>query len=322
MPSSAAPRHAPGPWSRGALFALGLGALSLTACGDTTRGPAPAPAPETCAPACDGKACGPDGCGGSCGACPSGEVCTIDAQCVATAPPADCAKSCADLGYDCGEHCGASCGTCDGPQESCRDHACVCEPRCGAARCGVDDGCGGTCAPCTTVASCADCPLRLSVVSRELTSGAAPRITSVTLALDFSAAMGSPLPGMADLRLQVEGPAELAEVAIGESLISARKGLFNDPDTGLPWRLLPDGTVQLLVLSTTSQADIPPGRWLFLTFRFERDEADLLAAPLQVALIEREEVFAPVAADGLLRGQRFGGPVVIWADDLEVSNAP
>ena len=44
-------------------------------------GVVPDEGPETCAPACEGKACGPNGCGGSCGECTSGLTCGDDGKC-------------------------------------------------------------------------------------------------------------------------------------------------------------------------------------------------------------------------------------------------
>ena len=101
-----------------------------------------------CQPACAGSVCGEDGCGGSCGACEVSEACVAGA-CV-------CAPDC--LGRDCGEDgCGGFCGeldgACPGPQDSCEQGQCECQPICDEDEedprdCGAD-GCGGYCGDLT-----------------------------------------------------------------------------------------------------------------------------------------------------------------------------
>ena len=136
-----------------------------------------------CFPDCEGKQCGDDGCGGECpgckpweycldgscepdptvlckdgecelkdyyigpgkwgkvdcGSCPVGLGC-VDNKCVAE----DCINPCKDK--ECGpDGCGGSCGQCMGPQDSCIDGACECQPACESGQCGMSDGCGGTC---------------------------------------------------------------------------------------------------------------------------------------------------------------------------------
>lgn len=61
-----------------------------------------------CVPQCDGKYCGDDGCGGSCGACPSGQLCSPStSRCAAAQCTPDCrGRQCGDDG------CGGSCGSC------------------------------------------------------------------------------------------------------------------------------------------------------------------------------------------------------------------
>jgi hypothetical protein len=290
----------------------------LAGCGNKA---AETTATPTCTPACDGKACGDDGCGGFCGTCQDGEVCKVDGLCATPTGPDACAQSCSELGYECGDHCGASCGTCP-TGETCVNHACECAPKCSAATCGQDNGCGGTCGPCAAAVTCSDCALRLEVVSMERDTQ--NLIRTVTVALDFSPPVGSPLPAMADLRFALSGPAELVEVALGESLIAAEKGFFNDPETGRPYRLLGDGTLQLLVMSTANTRPISGGRWLFLTFRLMPRAPDAAGyVPLTLSLVERPEILAPAAADAVLWGGAYGTPIVVWPDaPVEVEHAP
>lgn len=299
--------------SRRAVSALAL-ALTLAACGSDPPSEAP-----TCAPRCDGRACGDDGCGGTCGLCAAGAACDALGQC-GDAVPSECGRSCAELGYRCGDHCGASCGACGQDQERCVDHQCVCEPRCSVTSCEQPDGCGGSCPPCPRDRTCTDCPMALSVVDRKV-SGQAVR--EVTVALDFAPAAGAALPGVADLRFSLAGEAELTQVAIGEALVAGRKELAADPETGRPFRMLGDGTLQLLVLSTTSPDPIPAGRWLFLTFRIGAAYgAPTSPTALRLALIAREAIFAPPPADAALWGTEFSTPLVVWSDDVEVNDVP
>ncbi len=307
-----------GAWSLAFVSFMAMASAGLAACGAEGAAAPDASAPA-CTPSCDARACGSDGCGGVCGACAAPATCSADGQCVTNAPDA-CDKSCAELGFACGDHCGNSCGTCTGAQESCVANKCTCGPSCSVETCEQVDGCDGKCPACPRDVSCSDCPLTLSVVDREIVDG---RVRSVTVALDFAPKLGTPLPGMADLRLRVLGDAELAQVAIGESLITSEKGFYMDPETGRAYRELADGTLQLLIMSTNNTRDIPAGRWLFLTFRFAPSfGADASVTPLILALVEREEIFAPAAADAALWGSHFGASLVVWPDAVEVNHAP
>ncbi|PKN56179.1 MAG: hypothetical protein CVU56_17490 [Deltaproteobacteria bacterium HGW-Deltaproteobacteria-14] len=196
----------------------------------------------------------------------------------------------------------------------------MCAPACSVATCEQPDGCGGTCAPCPREATCSDCPLALSVVERE---GDDERVRLVTVALDFAPAAGAPLPGMADLRFASEGDVELVQVAVGEAIIAAHKDLAPDPETGRPFRVLSDGSIQILIMSTSSADRIREGRWLFLKFRLGAAHG-VPAGPavLRLGLVEREALFAPPPADAALWGASFGAPLVVWSDDVEVNHVP
>ena len=93
---------------------------------------------------CEGRACGPDGCGGSCGTCPTDEVCE-DGLC--------CAPACD--GLFCGglDDCGGVCG-CDEGSVCAPDGVC-CAPACGDKACGPD-GCGGACGGCGCGEACVE----------------------------------------------------------------------------------------------------------------------------------------------------------------------
>jgi len=289
----------------GAAVCLMVGAMGCT------QSTTPPSAPQTCAPACDGRACGDDGCGGTCGACAAGEACGADGQCGATEDPCD--ASCADLGLACGDHCGASCGTC-GADETCVDGACVCAASCVGKACGDDDGCGQPCTPCATDENCGACVLRLHVVDQEVVDGA---VRGVTLALDYQPPTDATLPGVADIRLKITGAATLDRVGTGQALIDAGKSPHADPDTGKPYRALNDGTYQVLVLSTGNVDPIGAGRWLLLHVRLGQG-GQLATRPVAVELVVRESILAPPAADQLLWGGDFGDPVVIWPGGVDV----
>jgi hypothetical protein len=98
-----------------------------------------------CWPSCVGKQCGDDGCGGSCGSCPQGYYCDPhNNKCVA-----DCKALCETI--ECGPAGGVGecdCGECSGPQDTCNDGICLCQPDCEGKECGID-GCGGSCGECT-----------------------------------------------------------------------------------------------------------------------------------------------------------------------------
>jgi hypothetical protein len=260
--------------------------------------------PTECVPACDGRTCGDDGCGAVCGSCDGDAVCGADGQCRAADA---CDESCSDLGLTCGDHCGRSCGICD-PGDACVDGACACAASCAGKACGDDDGCGQACTPCASDENCSDCALRLHVVDREVVAGV---VRSVTVALDYQPPAGAALPGVADIRMRLTGPATLERVGTGQALIDADKAPHADPATGKPFRTLADDSVQILVLSTGNVDPIGAGRWLLLQLRLGAD-GQPATRPVALELIVRESILAPPAADQLLWSADFGAPVVIW----------
>ncbi len=261
-----------------------------------------------CVPDCADRECGSDGCDGSCGGCASGRVCSDEALCVPD--PEDCSETCESLGLECGEHCGEDCGSCDEAQSACVAGVCTCQPECPLTACGADDGCGALCLPCPQDVSCEDCPLKLSVVEHEVSNG---RVVGVTVALDFLPSANAELPGMADLRLTLGGNAKITGVALGEALLAADKELFVNANSGKPYRVLADGSVQLLVLATDNSTRIGSGRWLFLKLA-NPPSAGGDFAPFSVALVEREQILAPPLADQVLWGAGIGEPVVVWPE--------
>ena len=259
-----------------------------------------------CVPVCDGRSCGPDECGGTCGACEAGRTCTAAGQC--TAPIPTCEQTCADLGYACGEHCGESCGTCaEGFQ--CQDHACVCQPSCAFKACGDPDGCGGTCGPCPVATSCTECALRLHVLATDTQPDGT--VAGATVAVEFAAPGDVMLPTAADLQLRVDGRATVSLVTLGPPLLDVGLHLTPDPWTGEAWSVLEPGLVRFLALSPLAHRPIVGGTWLTFALRFGEPGAPN-TMPVSVRLIEREQTFAPWAADHVLWSDPLGAPVVIW----------
>ena len=279
------------------LLAALLAACSLS-CGTSASPDATPSQRNTCAPSCEGRVCGSDGCGGSCGACASDTSCLAGA-CV----PSACEGSCESLGYACGSACGVTCGDCPGGQQ-CEGHQCVCAPQCSAATCGQPDGCGGTCGPCARSESCESCALRLHVAHVD---------AHVTVALHFTPPAGAPLPVLADLRFLLAG-GHLVRAGLARSLMDADKQLLGDPETGLPFRRLSDGTWQVVIASGSGAEALGAGTWLALQVAPEG------RGPVVVALAPRAEQLAPVEADAALYGQTLDGAVVVWVE--EGANAP
>jgi hypothetical protein len=161
--------------------------------------------------------------------------------------------------------------------------------------------------------SCTDCPLVLQVVDREVVDG---RTRAVTLAVDFQPSAQQELPTVADLRLQVQGPAVLERVGLGQAMMEANKELVRSPSTGRPYQELSQDVFQFLVLSQRNTHTIPAGRWLFVRFLLG-DTAN--EGPATFSLLKREQVLAPPSADSQLWTAQYDRPVVIWP---EVQDAP
>ena len=287
-----------------AMVLAGVTGLAFVACGDS------ASSQSECAPACDGRQCGDDGCGGSCGSCADSAVCSEAGQCVA----AECQSTCEELGLACGDHCGTSCGTCGEGTVCDAEPAgaghCVCEPTCIGKACGDDDGCGGVCGPCAADENCTDCVLHALVVDKDLSSDG---VGYVTIAVDFHPPADATLPGIADLRLEVQGPATLERIGTGEAVEAAGKALHLDPLTGKAYRARKDGSLQALLLSPKSKETLGEGRWLLYRFRVG-EEGRPAKVPVAFSLVEREKILAPADADQMLWSGGFGEPISVWPE--------
>jgi len=154
--------------------------------------------------------------------------------------------------------------------------------------------------------SCSECPLALTVVERHVEGG---RTTRITLALDYNPASNVTFPGMADIRVYADG-ARLIRVATGDALLTAEKDLLEHSYTGLPYVQLNDKTSQFVILSTQNTNLIEGGRWLF----FEYALLPMGDAPASFHLLQREQTFAPTAADTQLWGADLTPAVVIYGN--------
>ena len=273
------------------------------------------PTTPVCQPQCEGKSCGDDQCGGQCGTCTTGQVCQVD-QCVMEET---CASSCESEQAQCGMVCGTSCGECTG-QDTCQQGQCVCQPDCRNKSCGDDNGCGGVCAPCPRPQSCDQCILQLRVIEQQSNQG---RVHTVRVELSVHLDEASPHPQMADIRLAVKGPTTLSRVGMSDALIQTQKNLVPDARTGLAYRYQPADEAYpadiyaFTILSTQNTESIPTGSWLVFDFQV----GDTRAEPIEISLIKREQIFAPIQADSLLWGDEFEQSIVIWPT-LNLGEAP
>jgi hypothetical protein len=225
-----------------------------------------------CEPSCDGTRC-EDGCGGYC-PCAEGTVCDATQACVS---PADCHDTCEQLDLSCGSICGVDCGQC-ADDESCVEGACQ-----GAI-------------------NCSDCALTLSLVRRQVVD---ERLRSVTLAVEYAPSELEPRPRLADLRIRAPEGAVLATATAGPALQEAGKELFVDGDSGEPWKLRSDGTLQFLAYKASNVERLASGRVLTLTFTLDA------YGPVEFSLVRRQQVFAPPAADAALQSTSYETAVVV-----------
>ncbi len=279
-------KHKP-TWRRSLImFVTIVGLLAVTACGEDDR-----PVESVT----------------DCGACADGEVCGADGKCAPFDPT--CLDTCDSLGAACGDVCGQTCGACiEGAM--CREGACVCQPTCLEKTCGAPDGCGGTCDPCPADENCPDCILRAHVIKRTYDGG---RLDRVTIAVDYNPAEGAELPGIADLRFDLSGPAKVVRTGIAKRLHERGKTLHRDGLTGEAWTMLGEEKLQLLLLSQTGKEKLDAGRLALVELQVGSEEEPALV-PVVISLIEREQIFAPKAADEALWTSSIGDPISVWPE--------
>ncbi len=154
-------------------------------------------------------------------------------------------------------------------------------------------------------ASCGDCQLPLQIVERDVRDGVTRQ---VVVALDYAPTDGDAQPAMADFRLEIDGPARLMQVGMGAALLDAEKELVQDSRTGKPYVERDDGSYQFVLLSTRNTNTIGAGRLLLFRLALVPGED---ANVVRVRLVQREQTFAPTAADATLWGVDNGGELVL-----------
>lgn len=225
-----------------------------------------------CDPQCDGTRCD-DGCGGVC-PCSSGSMCNNAGECVA---PEACDDTCERFVRECGEVCGETCGTCPASQ-SCLDGVCI-EAR-----------------------SCEDCSVQLSLIDTEIGETVIQR---VKLAIHYIPTEGEPLARLADIRIRSSDDVTPIEAASGPALVNAGKSLYVDAETEKPFRVLDDGSTQLLVYSNSNMTALETG--LIATVSYSLDSM----GPVSFELVRRPQVLAPGNADDALQSTQYDRKVVV-----------
>ena len=256
-----------------------------------------------CVPRCEGNACGSDGCGGTC-PCEDGYLCNSQGSCE---EDTSCNTTCKEGGFKCGELCGHFCGECQegyecengqcvgGCHETCQSTGWVCGEVCGEAcgECGSDQECmEGSCYPYT---------LQLSVSGRA-TVGAQ---TQITLLIDYDPRPGEPRPRMADFRITTDKSVNLEVDSVTMGPAMGKKQLYIDPISEKPWRIRPDGSVQLLIHSLTNLDTLREGHLLWITVTCEIEDS------VKFSLIKRHQTFAPFEADFALQESAYNKAVVV-----------
>lgn len=184
----------------------------------------------------------------------------------------------------------------------------VCQSVCPVTACGLDDGCGASCPACPSTVSCVDCALRLELTPTKVVAGVVRR---ASLALVYDPPAGAVGPSTAEIRLAIDGPASLAGLDVGAPISEADKSLSTDGATGLPYRIEPDGTVRVVVLSTANVNTIGGGVWW--TWDLLLGEAFAApTAPVVLWLRHDGPLFAPPAAELDVADPRTFQPVAVW----------
>jgi hypothetical protein len=179
--------------------------------------------------------------------------------------------TCQSEGKECGTVCGVDCGLCE-TGETCS---------------------AGTCIEVTSDVSCLDCSLRLSVLNKESTNDT---LTALTLVVDYFPTNLEPRPRIADVRLNVPAGLVLDSLTLGIAGSSASKELYVDPESGSPWKIRSDGSIQALVVALDNSNNLESGRLLTYTFSIPAPQA----GPVSVNLVKRDQTFAPPDSDSAI----------------------
>ena len=186
------------------------------------------------------------------------------------------------------------------------DAAPTCVPECVVEGCGQPDPvCDQVCPSCPSDVSCAECLLRLELLTLDVTKQEA------TVALIFAPNPETPAPHLADLRLKVTGETRLLSVVAGTPLTDADKTLQSDLDPAP----LPDGGTlyRFPVLSTGHLNPIGGGTWLTLVFRLGAPfEPWLEPFTIELHRNGQDPLLTPPTAEAATSDPRATDPVAIW----------
>lgn len=130
--------------------------------------------------------------------------------------------------------------------------------------------------------------------------------SSVRIAIDYEPSDGEARPRIADFRIRGSKPFGVVAITPGPALAASKKELSTPPGAREPWRVRPDGTLQVLVQSTDAAVDLAPGRIAILEVTTAGPVEDL-----QLWLVRREQVFAPPDADGVLQASTYDAPLSV-----------
>ena len=220
---------------------------------------------------CEPQECTGERCDDGCGGpcpCRDGTECNANNECVEI-----CDDTCDSVGWICGEVCGDDCGSCEA------DEACL----------------EGFCFPST---------LRMSVQDPQTIDG----ITRAMLLVDYEPRTGEPRPRMADLRIKPNTDLNLSVRSVTAGPAMQNKSFYTDPDSGDSWRIRSDGSIQLLIYSTTNTSSFDTGHLLWIELEFEIPAS---ADSASFSLIRRDQTFAPFEADLALQESAYELPVVV-----------
>lgn len=239
-----------------------------------------------CRPGCEPGSCS-DGCGGTCD-CEVGQKCEFENwECV----PCTEEDTCGEM--ECGEVCGHPCGENDG-------------------KCGDGESCiQNYCYPST---------LKMGLVSSEFSTDDA-KVHGV-LRIEYVPRPDEPRPRMADLRIwpKREVGFEIESATLGGAAVAAKKALYLDPISLMPWRYRPDGAVQFLIHAdnaeiATADKVFEDGILLTVNFIVELKEDDPKTAieenAVALSLVRRDQTFAPFDADIALQETAYEQAVTV-----------
>ena len=133
----------------------------------------------------------------------------------------------------------------------------------------------------------------------------ASKLTEVTVLIKYQPSADEPHPRMADLRIRSNKAAIVVSAEAGAALTNAKKNLYVDDLTGNPWRVRPDGSVQLLAYGAANSKTIDAGELAKIVYRVDSAEA------LSFWFVRRSQAFAPLGADQVLQASTYDNPAVV-----------